>query len=56
MNKMDKKAEGSAVSQGELPSVNTRVEPVVIILMGLAVAAMLLSVYIPIFNIIRIAR
>jgi methenyltetrahydromethanopterin cyclohydrolase len=29
VNKMDKKAEGSAVSQGELPSVNTRVEPVV---------------------------
>ena len=29
MNKMDKKAEGSAISQGGLPSVNTKVEPVV---------------------------
>ena len=29
MNKMDKKAEASAISQGELPSVNTKVEPVV---------------------------
>jgi type II secretory pathway component PulF len=29
---------------------------VVIIFMGLVVAAMLLSVYIPIFNIIRIVR
>lgn len=34
MNKMDKKAEGSAVSQGELPSVNTRVEPVVKSIIG----------------------
>ena len=29
MNKMDKKAEASAISQGGLPSVNTKVEPVV---------------------------
>lgn len=32
------------------------VEPVIIIFMGLIVAAMLLSVYLPIFNIIRVAR
>lgn len=32
------------------------IEPVIIIFMGLLVAAMLLSVYLPIFNIIRVAR
>jgi len=32
------------------------IEPVIIIFMGLVVAAMLLSVYLPIFNIIRVAR
>jgi type IV pilus assembly protein PilC len=32
------------------------VEPVVLILMGVMVAGMLLSVYLPIFNIIRVAR
>ena len=32
------------------------IEPVLIIIMGLLVAAMLLSVYLPIFNIIRITR
>jgi type IV pilus assembly protein PilC len=32
------------------------IEPVVIIFMGLIVAAMLLSVYLPIFNIIRVTR
>jgi len=32
------------------------IEPVIIIFMGLLVAAMLLSVYLPIFNIIRITR
>ena len=32
------------------------IEPVVIIFMGLVVAAMLLAVYLPIFNIIRVAR
>lgn len=32
------------------------VEPVIIIFMGLAVAAMLLSVYLPIFNIIKVTR
>jgi type IV pilus assembly protein PilC len=42
--------------RGKIETLVTLVEPVVIILMGLAVAVMLLSVYIPIFNIIRIAR
>ena len=42
--------------RGKIDTLVTLVEPVVIILMGLVVAAMLLSVYIPIFNIIRIAR
>ena len=32
------------------------IEPVIIIFMGLVVAAMLLAIYLPIFNIIRIAR
>jgi type IV pilus assembly protein PilC len=32
------------------------IEPAIIIIMGLVVAAMLLSVYLPIFNIIRVAR
>ncbi len=32
------------------------IEPIVIIFMGLIVAAMLLSVYLPIFNIIRVTR
>jgi type IV pilus assembly protein PilC len=31
-------------------------EPLVIVFMGLIVAAMLLSVYLPIFNIIRVVR
>ncbi|MGZ5515552.1 MAG: type II secretion system F family protein, partial [Candidatus Aminicenantales bacterium] len=42
--------------RGKIDTLVTLVEPVVIIVMGLVVAAMLLSVYIPIFNIIRIAR
>jgi len=32
------------------------IEPVVIIFMGLVVAGMLLAIYLPIFNVIRIAR
>lgn len=32
------------------------IEPIIIIVMGLVVAGMLLSVYLPIFNIIRVAR
>jgi type IV pilus assembly protein PilC len=42
--------------RGRIETLVTLVEPVVIIFMGLVVAAMLLSVYIPIFNIIRIAQ
>jgi type IV pilus assembly protein PilC len=42
--------------RGKIDTLVNLVEPVVIIFMGLVVAAMLLSVYIPIFNIIRIAR
>jgi type IV pilus assembly protein PilC len=41
---------------GKIETLVTLVEPVVIIMMGLVVAAMLLSVYIPIFNIIRVTR
>jgi type IV pilus assembly protein PilC len=42
--------------RGKIETLVNLVEPVVIIFMGLVVAAMLLSVYIPIFNIIRIVR
>jgi type IV pilus assembly protein PilC len=42
--------------RGKIDTLVTLVEPVVIIVMGLVVAAMLLAVYIPIFNIIRVAR
>ncbi len=42
--------------RGKIETLVTLVEPVVIIIMGLVVAGMLLSVYIPIFNIIRVAR
>ena len=42
--------------RGKIETLVTLVEPVVIIAMGLAAAAMLLSVYLPIFNIIRVAR
>lgn len=40
--------------RGKIETLVTLVEPVVIIIMGLVVAGMLLSVYIPIFNIIRV--
>jgi type IV pilus assembly protein PilC len=42
--------------RARIETLVTLIEPVVIIVMGLVVAAMLLSVYIPIFNIIRVAR
>jgi type IV pilus assembly protein PilC len=42
--------------RGKIETLVTLVEPVVIIFMGFVVAAMLLSVYIPIFSIIRVAR
>jgi type IV pilus assembly protein PilC len=42
--------------RGRIDTLVTLIEPVVIIFMGLVVASMLLSVYIPIFNIIRVVR
>jgi type IV pilus assembly protein PilC len=42
--------------RGKIETLVTLVEPVVIIVMGLVAAAMLLSVYLPIFNIIRVVR
>ena len=42
--------------RGKIETLVNLVEPIVIIFMGLVVAAMLLAVYIPIFNIIRIAH
>ena len=42
--------------RGKIDTLVNLVEPVVIIFMGIVVAAMLLSVYIPIFNIIRVTR
>lgn len=42
--------------RGKIDTLVTLVEPVVIIFMGLVVAGMLLSVYIPIFNIMRVAH
>lgn len=42
--------------RGKIDTLVSLIEPVVIILMGLVVAGMLLAVYIPIFNVIRIAR
>jgi len=42
--------------QTKIDTFVSLVEPVIIIFMGLIVAAMLLSVYLPIFNIVRVAR
>ena len=42
--------------RGKIDTLVSLIEPVVIILMGLVVAGMLLAVYIPIFNVIRIAK
>jgi len=42
--------------QRKIDTLVSLIEPVVIIFMGLIVATMLLSVYLPIFNIIRIVR
>ncbi|MFW6159740.1 MAG: type II secretion system F family protein [Acidobacteriota bacterium] len=42
--------------QGKIDTFVSLIEPVIIIFMGLLVAAMLLAVYIPIFNIIRVVR
>jgi type IV pilus assembly protein PilC len=40
--------------QTKIDTFVSLIEPIVIIFMGLIVAAMLLSVYLPIFNIIRV--
>lgn len=42
--------------QAKIDTFVSLIEPIVIIFMGLIVAAMLLSVYLPIFNIIRVTR
>ena len=42
--------------QAKIDTFVSLIEPVIIIFMGLLVAAMLLSVYLPIFNLIRVAR
>jgi type II secretory pathway component PulF len=42
--------------QGKIDTFVSLIEPVVIIFMGMLVALMLLSVYLPIFNIIQITR
>lgn len=42
--------------QTKIDTFVSLVEPVIIIFMGLIVAAMLLSVYLPIFNVVRVAR
>ncbi len=42
--------------RGKIDTLVTLVEPIVIIFMGLVVAGMLLSVYLPIFNVIRATR
>jgi type IV pilus assembly protein PilC len=42
--------------KGRIETLVNLIEPVIIIFMGILVAIMLLSVYLPIFNIIRITR
>jgi type IV pilus assembly protein PilC len=42
--------------RGRIDTFVSLIEPVVIIFMGLIVAAMLLSVYLPIFNVIQVTR
>jgi type IV pilus assembly protein PilC len=42
--------------QAKIDTFVSLIEPVIIIFMGLLVAAMLLAVYLPIFNIIKVAR
>jgi type IV pilus assembly protein PilC len=42
--------------RGKIDTLVSLIEPVVIIFMGLVVAGMLMAVYIPIFNVIRIAQ
>jgi type IV pilus assembly protein PilC len=42
--------------QRKIDTLVSLIEPVVIIFMGLIIAGMLLSVYLPIFNIIRVVQ
>ncbi len=42
--------------QAKIDTFVSLIEPVIIIFMGILVAAMLLSVYLPIFNIVKVAR
>jgi len=42
--------------RGRIDTLVSLIEPVIIILMGLVIAAMLLSVYLPIFNVVRTTR
>ena len=42
--------------QARIDTFVSLIEPLIIILMGLLVAVMLLSVYTPIFNMIKVAR
>jgi type IV pilus assembly protein PilC len=42
--------------QSRIDTFVSLIEPVIIIFMGVLVALMLLSVYVPIFNIIKVAR
>jgi type IV pilus assembly protein PilC len=42
--------------RGKIETLVTLIEPVVIILMGIVAAGMLMAVYVPIFNIIRMTR
>ena len=42
--------------QRKIDSLVSLIEPVIIIFMGLIIAGMLLSVYLPIFNIIRVVQ
>jgi type IV pilus assembly protein PilC len=42
--------------RGRIDTFVSLVEPVIIIFMGLIIAAMLLSVYLPIFNVIQVTR
>jgi len=42
--------------QSKIDNFVSLIQPIIIIFMGLIIAAMLLSVYLPIFNIIRVAR
>jgi type IV pilus assembly protein PilC len=42
--------------RARIDTLVSMIEPLIIIVMGVVVAGMLLSVYLPIFNIIQVAR